>query len=316
MHIYCRSLVSVLGILAVVFSTQSRAEEKQILPSVVRIQVVSAGMYQRGTGFAVEGGIVTAAHVVEKSNEVSVICGDGDDSTTLDGDVVYKDALMDFAFIRVKNDFEKTVNLPPVKLETSFPPAPGMPVYAIGNSLGFTRTVSTGVVSASGTKSGERFLYSDVLVRRGNSGGPLINQKGDVIGLVLGTVDAAPSGQSQSKDYSPEFAYCVPSADIVRFLESMVCKDKKEGYLGVIGKPVSTGLTQPGCDQGLQITRVVRSCGLAVGDIVFMLQDTPITSQRDMIRVIRSIQPGTMARADIIRNGQFKTVEVSIIKSP
>jgi len=222
-------LVSVLGILAVVFSTQSRAEEKQILPSVVRIQVVSAGMYQRGTGFAVEGGIVTAAHVVEKSNEVSVICGDGDDSTTLDGDVVYKDALMDLAFIRVKNDFEKTVNLPPVKLETSFPPAPGMPVYAIGNSLGFTRTISTGIVSASGTKSGERFLYSDVLVRKGNSGGPLINQKGDVVGLVLGTVDVAPSGQSQSKDYSPEFAYCVPSADIVKFLESMVCKDKKEG---------------------------------------------------------------------------------------
>jgi S1-C subfamily serine protease len=316
MHIFSRGLVRVFWVFAFVLSQQTNAQEKQILPSVVRIQVIVGQFYHRGTGVAVDGGVITAAHVVEKSNEVSVICGDGDDGTAFDGDVVYRDSLMDLAFIKIKNDFEKPIKLPSVKLDTTFPPTPGMPVYAIGNSLGFTRTVSTGIVSASGTKSGEKFLYSDVLVRKGNSGGPLINHKGDMIGIVLGTVNAVAIGQQQDKDLGQEFTYCVPAIDVVKFMESMVNGDKKEGYLGVIGKQVATGVGQPGCDMGLQITRVVRSCGLAVGDIVFMLQDTPITSQRDMVRVVRSLQPGTAVKADVLRNGQFTTVEVSVTKSP
>jgi len=315
MYIYSRGLVRVLGLLSFVLLSVAAAEEKQILPSVVRIQVVTTGGTIRGTGFAVEGGIITAAHIVEKSNQVSVLCDDGDDTIVFDGDVVRKDTLLDLAFIRVKNDFEKTINLPAVKFDTAFPVKPGMPIYAIGNSLGFTRTISAGIVSASGKKSGERFLYSDVLVRKGNSGGPLINFKGEVIAMTLGTIDTSLAGESRTKDPAPEFAYCIPAADIVEFLEADRTNQKYDGFLGVIGKPVTTGYNQPGCDQGLQITRTVRSCGLQPGDIVYMLADTPITSQRDMIRVIRSLPPGTFAKADIIRNGQFKTVEVSIVKN-
>ena len=315
MCIYSRGLVSVLGIYAVVLSSSAESQDKQILPSVVRIQVVTTGGTIRGTGFAVEGGVVTAAHIVDKSNQVSVLCDDGDDTVVFDGDVIRKDTLLDLAFIRVKNDFEKTISIPPVKFATAFPVKPGMPVYAIGNSLGFTRTISAGIVSASGKKSGERFLYSDVLVRKGNSGGPLINFNGEVIGMTLGTIDTSLAGESRAKDTAPEFAYCISAADIVEFLEADKTNQKNDGYLGVIGKPVTTGYNQPGCDQGLQITRTVRPCGLQQGDIVFMLADTPITSQRDMIRVIRSLQPGTFAKADILRNGQFKTVEVSIIKN-
>jgi serine protease Do len=315
MYIFSRGLVRILGLYAIIISSVAEAQEKQILPSVVRIQVVTTGGTIRGTGFAVEGGVITAAHVVDKSNQVSVLCDDGDDTVVFDGDVVRKDTLLDLAFIRVKNDFEKTINLPAVKFATAFPVKPGMPVYAIGNSLGFTRTISAGIVSASGKKSGERFLYSDVLVRKGNSGGPLINFNGEVIGMTLGTIDTSLAGESRTKDTAPEFAYCIPAADIVEFLEADKTNQKYDGFLGVIGKPVTTGYNQPGCDQGLQITRTVRSCGLQTGDIVFMLADTPITSQRDMIRVIRSLPPGTFAKADIIRNGQFKTVEVSIVKN-
>jgi len=315
MYILSRGLVRMFLILSVVLSPLSKAEN-QVLPSVVRIQVITPNGTFRGTGFAVEGGVITAAHIVDKSNEVSVLCDDGDDTVAFEGDVVRKDTLLDIALIKVKNDFEKAINLPPVKFETAFPAKPGTPVYAIGNSLGFTRSISAGIVSASGKKSGERFLYSDVLVRKGNSGGPLINFKGEVIGMTLGTIDMSPAGEPKAKDPAPEFAYCLSAADIVEFLEAEETHQKVDGFLGVIGKPVTTGYNQPGCDQGLQITRVVRSCGLNVGDIVFMLADTPITSQRDMIRVIRALQPGTMANADIIRNAQFQSVEVSITKSP
>jgi len=316
MYIYSRGLVSVLGIFAVILSSLASAEERQILPSVVRIQVITPNGTMRGTGFAVEGGIVTAAHVVEKSNEVDILCGDGDDTLAFSGDVIRKDTLLDLAFIRVKNDFDKVIDLPPVKFDTSFPVNPGIPVYAIGNSLGFTRSISAGIVSASGKKSGERFLYSDVLTRKGNSGGPLVNSKGEVIAITLGTIDFNVIGEAKIKDANPEFTYCVPAADIVEFLESHKTNRKNNAFVGVLGKSVTTGLDHPGLEQALQITRTVRPCGLQAGDVVYMLADQPITSQRDIVRVIRTLQPGTLVKADILRNGKFESVNVSVAETP
>ena len=316
MYIYSRGLVSVLGIFAVILSSLASAEERQILPSVVRIQVITPNGTMRGTGFAVEGGIVTAAHVVEKSNEVDILCGDGDDTVAFSGDVIRKDTLLDLAFIRVKNDFDKVIDLPPVKFDTSFPVNPGTPVYAIGNSLGFTRSTSAGIVSASGKKSGERFLYSDVLTRKGNSGGPLVNSRGEVIAITLGTIDFNVIGEAKIKDANPEFTYCVPAADIVEFLESHKTNRKNNAFVGVLGKSVTTGLDHPGLEQALQITRTVRPCGLQPGDVVYMLADQPITSQRDIVRVIRTLQPGTLVKADILRNGKFESVNVSVAETP
>jgi serine protease Do len=270
----------------------------------------------RGTGFAVEGGVITAAHVVEKSNEVDILCGDGDDTVAFSGDVIRKDTLLDLAFIRVKNDFDKVIDLPPVKFDTSFPVNPGIPVYAIGNSLGFTRSISAGIVSASGKKSGERFLYSDVLTRKGNSGGPLVNSKGEVIAITLGTIDFNVIGEAKVKDANPEFTYCVPAADIVEFLESHKTNRKNNAFVGVLGKSVTTGLDHPGSEQALQITRTVRPCGLQPGDVVYILADQPITSQRDIVRVIRTLQPGSLVKADILRNGKFETVNVSVAETP
>lgn len=315
MYIFNNRLFQVLGLLSVVLSSPARPEN-QILPSVVRIQVITPNGTMRGTGFAVEGGVITAAHVVEKSNEVDILCGDGDDTVAFSGDVIRKDTLLDLAFIRVKNDFDKVINLPPVKFDTSFPVNPGTPVYAIGNSLGFTRSISAGIVSASGKKSGERFLYSDVLTRKGNSGGPLVNSKGEVIAITLGTIDFNVIGEAKIKDSNPEFTYCVPASDIVGFLESHKTNRKNNAFVGVLGKSVATGLDHPGLEQALQITRTVRPCGLQPGDVVYILADQTITSQRDIVRVIRTLQPGSLVKADILRNGKFKTVNVSVTETP
>jgi len=318
MHIRRNCFVSLLGVLFVTSLAPVAEAETQILKSVVRIQAttLSSRGTQRGTGIVVEGGVLTAAHVLEGClwDSINIICGDGDDSVVFDGELVYKDTLMDLAFLKVKNDFNKTINLPPVKFDTSFPVQPGTEVYAIGNSLGFTRTISKGIVSASGTRSNEKFLYTDALTRKGNSGGPLVDHKGDVIGLVLGSIDTAPAGQTPVKDTAPEFTYTVAAADIVDFLASK--GQIGNGYLGVNGKTVDTGLNQAGCDQGLQITHTTRDCGLYTGDVVFMVADTHIVGNRDLMRVIRRLQPGSTIKADIIRAGQFKTVNLSIARTP
>jgi S1-C subfamily serine protease len=318
MHIRRSCLVSLLGVLLVTCLAPSAKAEQQILRSVVRIQAASVGLrsIQRGTGIVVEGGVITAAHVVENSapGSINILCGDGDDSVVFDGELVYKDTLMDLALLKVKNDFNKTINLPPAKFDTSFPVQPGTEVYAIGNSLGFTRTISKGIVSASGMRSNEKFLYTDALTRKGNSGGPLIDHKGEVIGMVLGSIDTAPAGQTLVKDTAPEFTYTVTAADIVDFMASK--GQIWKGYLGVNGKTVNTGLNQAGCDQGLQITQTTRDCGLYTGDIVFTVADTHIVTNRDLMRLIRQLQPGTTVRADILRNGQYKIVDLSITTTP
>jgi S1-C subfamily serine protease len=318
MRILNHCIVSLLGVLFVACLTASAKAEQQILRSVVRIQAASVGLrsIQRGSGIVVEGGVITAAHVVENSapGSINILCGDGDDSVVFDGELVYKDTLMDLALLKVKNDFNKTINLPPAKFDTSFPVQPGTEVYAIGNSLGFTRTISKGIVSASGMRSNEKFLYTDALTRKGNSGGPLIDHKGEVIGMVLGSIDTAPAGQALAKDTSPEFTYTVTAADIVDFMASK--GQIWKGYLGVNGKTVNTGLNQAGCDQGLQITQTTRDCGLYTGDIVFTVADTHIVTNRDLMRLIRQLQPGTTVRADILRNGQYKIVDLSITTIP
>jgi len=286
--------------------------QEQILQSVVRIQAVNNKKQKslRGTGVAVEGGVITAAHVVENCDSVSIFTGDGDESFMFDGEVVFSDDLADIAFIKLQGDVGQQIDLKPAVLNTNFPVQPGTDVYAIGNSLGFTRTISKGIVSASGTKRGERYLFTDALTRQGNSGGPLVNGKGEVIALVLGSLDTAPQGQLPAKDPSPEFTYTIPAADIQRFLESKGIASK--GYLGVLGKTVRVSLGLGLNDDGLEIVKVINPCGLQVGDILLTVEDAQIGTQRDLIRAVRGLSPGDRVNACVLRKGLFTNVELRV----
>lgn len=312
MHLSYRGTVLGLLLLAKALVPDLLAGDNQILQSVVRISAVSYSKQQtaRGTGIVVEGGVVTAAHVIQNSDSISVFTGDGDDGLAYDGEVVYSDSIADLAFIRVLDPNKGTVTLPPAKLNADFPIQAGTEVFAIGNSLGFTRTVSKGIVSASGFHKGERYLLTDALTRKGNSGGPLINHKGEVVAIVLGSLDTAPSGQLPVKDSSPEFTYTIPVADIQSFIESKGVAGK--GYLGVAGKTVKIPSPTDLTDEALEITKVATSCGLQTGDILVTLEDAPISTQRQLIRAVRRLTPGTTANAYIIRDGLFKIQPVSI----
>lgn len=286
--------------------------EQQILQSVVRVNAffVDKQESRRGTGIVIQQGVITAAHVIEGCDQINVHTGDGDDTIVYDAEVVFSDKVADIALITVKNDLGKQINLTPAVLNTNFPVQPGTEVYAIGNPLGFTRTISRGIVSASGTRRGERYLLTDALTRKGNSGGPLVNHKGEVIAMVLGGLDTAPQGQLPAKDPSPEFTYTITSADIQEFLES---KDQSQkGYLGVVGKTVRMSHGMGMADEALEVTKVVTSCGLMVGDIIVSLEDSQIATQRDLIRAVRRLSPGTNVTVYLIRNGSFMRQSVTI----
>jgi serine protease Do len=286
--------------------------ENQILKSVVRISATNLQTQksQRGTGFVVPEGILTAAHVIQNADHIAVHTGDGDDSVSFDAELVFQDKLLDLALLKVKDDLGRPVNLPAATMDAAFPVQPGTEVYAIGNSLGFTRTVSKGIVSASGLRRGERFLLTDALIRKGNSGGPLVNHKGEVIAMVLGTMDTAPQGQLPDQDNSPEFAYTIPAQDILDFLNERNIVFK--GYIGVVGKTVRVNSGTELTNEGLEVTKVITDCGLLTGDVIVAVGETQISTQRDLIRVIRRLSPGTKVEAYILRKGQFKAQQLTI----
>jgi len=321
MYILNLGLVRVLVLVAVVLSQSVWAQQVELRPppqekkqnslldSTVRIHAVDPAtlVTSTGTGVAVgDGLILTAAHVVGKIKEVEILVGNGDDGVSYDGRVEVCDPFLDLCLIRMVDAFEKKVALPPVVIAADFPVQTGTRVYAVGNPLGFTLTVSEGIVSACGVRDGEKFLLTDALIKSGNSGGPLVNQKGELIGLALATIQTLGANQELGRAYGK----VIPSIVIQEFLSHprAIC----EGYLGVSGKTVSTGYGNLAASQGLQIERVLRTeSGLLVGDILMMVEDSPISSPRNLISVVRTKTPGSKLKAYVIRKGSF--AEVSLL---
>jgi len=326
MYILNRGLVRVLVLVSVVLSQNVWAqqvelrsppqEKKQnsLLDSTVRIRAVDPAtlVASTGAGVAVSNGLIlTAAHVVGKNKEVEILVGNGDDGASYDGHVEVCDPFLDLCLIRMVNAFEKKVTLPPIVISADFPVQTGTRVYAVGNPLGFTLTVSEGIVSACGVQDGEKFLLTDALIKSGNSGGPLVNQKGELVGLVLSTIQTMESNVGLARSYGN----VIPSITIQEFLSHprAIC----EGYLGVLGKTVSTGYGNLAASQGLQIERVLRTeSGLLVGDILMMVEDNPIASSRNLISVVRTKTPGSKLKAFVIRNGSFTEVSLLVAARP
>jgi len=301
--LFNRRLLGVLGLFGAVLPQTLLAENRQVLPSVVRIEAVhfqeGKKFVRYGSGFAVEGGIVTAHHVVENDAELSIYIGDGDQATGLEGKVKFFDPHLDIAFIELDYGYK----LPAVELNTSFPVQAGSEIYAIGNPLGFTSSISKGIVSSSGTNKGQPYLHSDALIKPGNSGGAMVDRTGRVIAMVLGSV--------KNDNDERQFAYTLPAIQIQTFLSQK--GQGKDGFLGVKGQSVPIA-NQMGEGKALKITKVVKPCGLAVGDVIASFNGLLIEDQRDLVLAVRELPPGTIAKAFIERDGQCMDIDLRIFK--
>ena len=275
--------------------------QNQIMLSTVRVEAKDKnGGTKTGAGFAVQGGIITAYHVVENSVDILLLSGDGDDTTSVDATMAFFDKELDLAFLKTENNFV----FPDAVLETQYPVQPGTEVYAIGNPLGFTRTVSKGIVSASTTNKNEDTIIIDALIRHGNSGGPLVNGKGKVIGVVLGLINAG-----EKEDLSQRFSYVLPAKDVQQFISQK--GHKPNGFIGVAGKSIPLD-TQFGVRNSLEVTKVVKPCGLMVGDVITLLNNVEVESQKDLVAQVRKLSPGSTAKAFIRRENQYVEIDVHI----
>jgi serine protease Do len=266
-----------------------------------------------GTGFLIDadGNILTNHHVIEGAERLMVKLADG---RTLRADVVGSDPDTDIALIKVAGNGV----YPHAVLGDSSKLRVGEWVCAIGNPLAYEHTVTVGVVSFIGRKlfdpSLDDYIQTDAAISFGNSGGPLINSRGQVIGI-----NSAVSRQVSS------IGFAVPinqARSILKQLKTIGRVDR--GYIGVtlrdIDPDVQSSLKLARADGALVQDVTPGSPGARVGlkpyDVIISLDGEPVRTHDRLIRKIAERQPGTSARIEYMRDGRTHSVQVKLAERP
>jgi serine protease Do len=266
-----------------------------------------------GSGFVIHpsGYVVTNAHVVERSASVQVRLASG---RRLTGTVVGRDRRVDLALLKV----EAPEPLPVLPLGDSERLAVGELVLALGHPFGLEQTVSLGIVSRKGAPlqaaaPGFDFIQTDAAVNPGNSGGPLVDMSGQVVGV---NTMAARNGS---------IGFAIPINLIKTLLPQLLAKGAVEwGWLGVRIDEISEdnvrdyGLDTP---RGVGIEGVLpgqpaAQAGIRAKDVILEVDGRAITSPRELQRVISTTPVGTAVRVSLWRDGQPQELTVTVGRFP
>ena len=265
-----------------------------------------------GSGFIIspDGVVVTNNHVIESADAIEVILQNGQ---RLEATVVGRDPATDIAVLRV----HARAALPHVDMGDSDTARVGDIVLAIGNPFGLGGSLSVGVVSARNRNIDagryDDFIQTDAAINRGNSGGPLFNTDGEVIGV--NTAIVSPTGASVGVGFATPTSIVRPVVDqIVRYGEI------RRGWLGVRLANVTRAVAdRAGYDgaNGAVITRITPNgpaarAGLRTGDIVLRFNNRDIPDSRALTRLVGEAQVGTTATIDIIREGRRQQITANI----
>ena len=270
-----------------------------------------------GSGFIINGNgtIVTNNHVVDGAKTITVTLSDG---TRLPATVIGRDPSTDIAVLRV----HASQPLPYLDLGNSGKVETGQWVVAMGNPFGLGGTVTAGIVSAEGRDIGDgpydSFLQIDAPINKGNSGGPLFDQAGEVIGM--NTAILSPSGGSIG------IGFAIP-ANTIKSIVGQILQNGHvtRGFLGVeaqtVDAPMAQALHLPNSAQGalngaliaqVEPNSPAEKAGLKAGDVIEKVNSDVIHTPRDLAVTIAGISPGEQATLDIVRNGSEQAVPVQI----
>lgn len=292
---------------------------EQVLPSTVFIEVRVSGEGFTGSGFIwhEDGYIVTNEHVIapaiDGDGDVVVVLPDGGEEVA---EIVGSTADYDVAVLRVDRD-----DLVPLPVGDSDELRVGDPVVAIGAPLGLDGTVTAGIISAMNRPirvgdTGNTFInaiQTDAAINLGNSGGPLVNGVGEVIGV--NSAIAARPGQAGSIG----LGFAIPSAQVSRTAEQIIATG--EATYPVIGASLDSVYTGEGVrvlsevvDGAEPITPggPAEEAGLAPGDVIVAMDEIPVTSAEELIVRIRAHAPGEVITLTVRENDQDRQIEVTL----
>ncbi|MFO7763909.1 MAG: trypsin-like peptidase domain-containing protein [Wenzhouxiangellaceae bacterium] len=267
-----------------------------------------------GSGVIVsaDGLILTTAHVINGVDNIFVALFDG---SVAEARVIGTDPGTDLAVLKIELD-----GLPAASFNTTTRHRPGDVVLAIGNAFGLNHTVTAGIISATGRgdlnlATFEDFIQTDAAINSGNSGGALINARGEVIGINSASLSQETGAQGISFAISARLATEV-MRQIIEF------GDVRRGWMGanVTDPPLMSleGDDQPG---GVQIAQIYRGgpawqAGLRPGDILLSADGAPVGSAREFTLSVAEEAPGTEVELVAMRNGQRFTTSVTLIQQP
>src|SRR5690242_9330596 len=265
-----------------------------------------------GSGFIIDasGLVVTNNHVISEADEISVILNDG---TRLKATLVGKDQKTDLALLQVKSDKP----LKAVKFGDSDKLRLGEWVVAIGNPFSLGGTVTAGIVSARNRdiNSGpyDNYIQTDASINRGNSGGPLFNLEGEVVGI--NTAIISPSGGSIG------IGFAVPSKTALPVIDQLKqFGETRRGWLGVriqqvtdeIAESLKISPARGALVAGVDDKGPAKPAGIEPGDVIIKFDGKDIKEMRDLPRVVADTPIGKQTPVTIIRKGKEETKTVTL----
>lgn len=288
-----------------------------VSPAVVNINVSVRGKDNRtrqsgsGSGFVFtpDGFILTNSHVVHSASTIEVVLSDG---RRYSADLMGDDPDTDLAVIRIDSP-----NVNPVSLGNSDKIKVGQLVIAIGNPYGFQTTVTAGVISALGrtlrASSGrliDNVIQTDAALNPGNSGGPLVDSRGEVIGVNTAAI-------------LPAQNICFATAiNTAKFVAGKLIKDGKikRSYIGIAGQniPIHKRITRfynLTTENGILIISIEKNspaqkAGLSEGDIIIGFEDQPISGIDDLHKLLTDVQVGKGSNIKILRRTEIINLEI------
>ena len=313
-------------------SAQATGSIADVVERVKRAAVLITGADASGSGFVLDtqGHIITNYHVIEGQRTIKVTLWDG---TAATAKVLGTDPGTDLAVIQANLPADK---LMPAVLGDSDLMRVGDGVFAIGNPFDQPFTVTSGVISAVGRTSQSSFtgrpirdvLQTDAAVNPGNSGGPLFNLQGEVIGVNSSIEN--PSGR-----FFVGLGFAIPSNTVRRFMPALIAgQEIKHPQLGVSVMALDAviasdlGITT---DRGVYVTTVQPNSAAARagivaapattrgttttprgGDVITSINGMPVTNFQDLARAIDAVDVGTAVRIIVVRSGQQMTLSATL----
>ena len=265
-----------------------------------------------GSGFIIstDGYVMTNHHVVEGSEQITVTMAD---KREFSAKLIGSDQRTDVALLKIE-----ATGLPAVRIGDPNKLRVGEWVIAIGSPFGLESTVTAGIVSAKARETGEflPFIQTDVAVNPGNSGGPLINLRGEVVGI-----------NSQIFTTSGAFAgisFAIPIDEAMRVQEQLrasgrVIRGRIGVTIGAVSREVAEaiGLAKP---QGALVTNVdpdgpAAKAGVEAGDVVLRFDGRAIDSQSDLPRIVGGTKPGSKVTMGVWRKGSQRELQVTVVET-
>ena len=272
----------------------------------------------QGSGFFIsaDGYVVTNNHVIDDAEDITVALSDGRD---FEAEVVGTDPETDLALLRVNADVEFDY----VELDRNLDIRVGDWVVAMGNPFGLGGTATTGIISAMGRQMGPTqaytdFLQTDASINRGNSGGPMFDLNGDVVGVNSAII--SPTGGNVG------IGFAIPSDLAARIIDQLIASGEvRRGYLGVspgdLTEELKDAMGLAADVEGALINQVLvdtpaEDAGLENGDIVLEVDGRPVEDARELTRIIGAVAPQETVRLRVLRDERERTIRVTLAERP